>query len=97
MCFRGGGLIATFMSVPETSVHKDDGLVFGENDIGAAGEFFVIGGVDRKAVAGLVEQAAELDLGLGVFALYSRHIPGTAFFCQMISHGLGVIAFRCLA
>ena len=69
------------MSVPDATVDEDEGLVSGENDIGAAGEFLVIGGVDGEAITGAVEQAAELYLGLGVFALYPRHVPGTALFC----------------
>ena len=61
-------LLLSFMSVPEASMYEDNGLVAGENDVRAAGEFAVVCGVDRKAVAGAVEQAAELYLRLGVAA-----------------------------
>ncbi len=74
------------MPVPEAAMDKDDGFVAGKDNVGASGEFTVVRRIDGKTVAGTVEQAAELNLRLGVFAFDPRHIPGTALFCQVISH-----------
>jgi hypothetical protein len=74
------------VAVPEAAMDKNDGLVAGEDDVGATWKLFVVGGVNRKAIAGTVEQAAELNFWLGVISLDPRHVPGTSFFCQVIGH-----------
>ncbi len=74
------------MAVPEAAVHKDDALVFRQHDVRSAGESAVVGGVDGEAVAGAVQQAAELDFGLGVPALDPSHVPGALLLCQGVCH-----------
>ena len=80
--------------MPEAAVYKYHCLVTRKDDVGSSRQFAVVGGVDCEAVAGTVEQAAELDLGLGVLSLYPRHVPGTALFCEMIDHVL-VLSAEC--
>jgi len=37
--------------MPEAAVHKNDGIVFGQDDVGFPGELPVVRGVDSEAVA----------------------------------------------
>ena len=76
--------------MPETAVYKNHCFVAGEDDVRSSGELAVVGGIDRETVAGAVKQTAQLNFGLGVFALDPRHVPGTALFCEVIGHYLGV-------
>lgn len=47
------------MSVPEASMHKDDGAMFRKHNVGLAGQ---IDTVDPEAVSELVEERADLPL-----------------------------------
>ena len=49
----GGRHLAVFVPVPETSVDENDGAVFGQYDVGLAGE---VRNVEPEAVAGAVQQ-----------------------------------------
>lgn len=49
----GGAVFAAFVAVPEATVDEDDGFVFGEDDVGFAGEGF---DVEAEAVAEAVEE-----------------------------------------
>ncbi len=73
--------VAFAAAVPETAVDEDDRVVFREDDIGAAREFF---GVETEAVAEAVEEAAHADFGGGVFAADAAHVPGAAGFGEAV-------------
>jgi hypothetical protein len=60
------------VAVPEAAVDEDDGFEFGEDDVGAAGEFFV---VETEAEAEFVEEGADAEFGGGVFGFDAAHVP----------------------
>ena len=66
------------MAVPEAAVDEDGGFVFGEDDVGTAGEVL---GVEAKAVAHAVEEGADEEFGFGVFGFDAGHVPASALFC----------------
>lgn len=70
---RRRAVFAAAVAVPEAAVDEDGGFVFGEDDVGAAGEVF---GVEAEAVADAVKDGADEEFGFGVFALDAGHIPG---------------------
>lgn len=65
-------VLAAFVAVPEAAVNEDDGFVFGQDDVGTAGQFAV---VQPEAVAHSMQQGADDDFGLGVARADSAHIP----------------------
>lgn len=71
------------MPMPEAAMHKDDGFVFGEYDIGFAGEFFVV-----QAVAESVgmEEPPHQHLGLCVFPFDAAHIVGAGLRIVDVGH-----------
>ena len=60
------------MTVPETAVYEDDGLMSGKHDVRASGKVPV---VQRKAVPHRMQQFPDLDLGLGIAAPDPGHEP----------------------
>lgn len=67
-----GRAIAIFLDWAEAAVDEDDGFVFEEDDVGAAGEVF---GVEAEAVAHVVKEGADEELGFGVFGFDPTHVP----------------------
>jgi hypothetical protein len=74
-------VFAAFVAVPEAAVGEDDGFVFGEDDIGFAGEGF---DVEAEAVTEAVEEGADDFFGDGVFPADAGHVPGAAFFGEAV-------------
>ena len=71
--FREAECGTVFMAVPEAAVDEDDGVVFRQDEIGFAGQGFVIRPIDRKAVAETVEHRAQGEFRLGVAAADAGH------------------------
>ena len=74
---------ATFVSVPETAVDKDDGPVFAQDNVGCAGE---PAHVDPVAVTVRVQVTAHNQLGFGVLALDVRHALVPLLFAHSVCH-----------
>lgn len=70
VCLGNVGVFAAGMGVPEAPVYEDDGLVFGQDDVRAAGEVFAL---EAEAVAEREQEFADLELWLRIFAFYGRH------------------------
>lgn len=51
---------------------EDDGFVFGEDDVGFAGEVFA---VEAEAVAHAVEGGTDDDFGFRIAVFNTRHVP----------------------
>ena len=80
----GGGDFTVLVPVPETAVDEDDGAVFGQDDVGLAGEVLHL---EPEAVAGAVQQTADLPLRAGVLAPDLRHVPAALGFGKSIHRG----------
>lgn len=74
---------ASFVSMPEAAVDEDGGAVFGQHDVGAAGE---AADMDAEAEAIGEQKFAHNDFGAGVLALYRRHAAVTLFGCHSVGH-----------
>ena len=59
--------------MPEAAVDEDDGAVFRQDDVGPAGERFVLRAVDGEAVAEAVEHGSQGELGFGIPAADAGH------------------------
>ena len=71
------------MSVPETAVDEDHGLVFPQNDVGFAGDVLHVQAVTETV---LPEPFADEDFRLGVFAADVRHVQVTLGWGEMVGH-----------
>jgi len=80
-----GGTV--FMAMPEAAVDEDHGLIFGQDEVGFAGQHAVFRAVHREAVAEAVEQRAQGQLGLGVAAADAGHDLGAFFRTEDVGHG----------
>ena len=95
-CYLGGpevgvGLgnrvvFAGFMAMPEATVDEDDGAVFGKDDVGLAGEAFV---VDTEAEAQAPEGFAEEQLRLGGGGVDGGHVCVALGGCEGVGHYSG--------
>jgi hypothetical protein len=76
VAFRGRGVFTAFVPVPEASMSKDDGFVFGQYDVRLPRQ-----GADvfPEPVSGAVQYRADKNFGFGVFAPDSRHVPASLF------------------
>jgi len=70
-----GAILATPVPVPETTVNEDDGLVFGQHDVGSAWQLLP---VKTKAKAESMQQRADALLRGRVLAADAAHVPRTA-------------------
>lgn len=70
--FRGGGIFAAFVAVPEATVDEDDGAVFRQDNIRFPGQGF---DVFAEAVARPVQHRADEHLRPRVFAFDAAHVP----------------------
>lgn len=75
------------MAMPETAVYKDDGFVFGQHNVGMAGQLFIMQSV---TVALCMEELPHQQLGFGVGAAYLRHVVASCFLIMHIGHGVKV-------
>ena len=66
--FRHAEFAAAVVSVPETAVDEDHGLVFPQNDVGSAGDVLH---VEAVADAVLPQPFADEEFRLGVFAVHT--------------------------
>lgn len=84
--FRQPEVRTVLMSVPEAAVDEDDGAVFGQDDVGPAGELAVLRAADGEAVTQPVEHGPDKQLGLGVAPADAGHELG-AFLRAEDVHG----------
>jgi len=75
---------AAFVAMPEAAVNEDDGFVFGQNDVGTAGQFAV---VQSEAVAHAMQEGADDEFGFGVAGTDPAHIPTSPGFRKAIFAG----------
>ena len=73
--------VATFMSMPEATVDKDDSAVFAQYDVGMAGES---GMVEAIAETTGKEILAYKYLGACSLALYSSHAAVALLLCHLV-------------
>ncbi len=71
------------MAVPEAAVDKDDGAIFGEDDVWGAGQ-----GADVVAVAetGSEQSLTHFLLGLGITRADAGHIVVALERCEAVGH-----------
>ena len=81
-------VFAVFVAVPEAAVDEDDGAVFGEDDVGFAGEASV---VDAVAEAQAPEGFAEEQLRLGGGRVDGGHVLVALLWISVIRHLLAVV------
>lgn len=62
------------MAVIKAAMHENNSFVFGQHYVGRAGQFFV---VEFVAEPVRVEEFADGEFGLGVFATYAAHVVAT--------------------
>ena len=74
--FGHGGDFATFMAMPEAAIDENDGMPFGEDDVGMSRQF---GGMEAIAEAKRMEVVAHDNLRLRVFRADFAH-GGAALF-----------------
>jgi hypothetical protein len=65
-------------------VNEDDGFVFGQNDVGTAGQFAV---VQPEAVAHAMEEGADNHFWFRIAGADSAHVPASPGFCEAIFTG----------
>ena len=74
---------AVLVAVPEAAVDEDDGAVFGEDDVGFAGEAFV---VDAVAESQAPEGMTQLQLRLGGGGVDGGHVCMALFWSVIVRH-----------
>ena len=77
---------AILMPVPEAVVVEDDGAVFRQNDVGFAGEGFVLWAVDREAVGETVEHRAQDQFRLRFPPADAGQYLGALLRCEDVGH-----------
>ena len=85
---RGAGfgeykIAASFVSVPEAAVHKDDRFVFGQYDVRMAGKVFYMQAVTKPIGK---QELSDQHLGPGVFAFDAAHVEATGGDVVHIGH-----------
>jgi hypothetical protein len=83
-CFGNHKIFAAFVSVPETTVNKNDGFVFGQNNVGFSGQVFYIQPVPESVGK---QKPPHQYFRLCVFALNAAHVKGAGCFVVHIGHG----------
>lgn len=73
----------TVMAMPETTIHKDDGLVSGQNYVGLSWESSVVQPISKTA---FVEACANYYLRFGVLACNPGHHSRAGGFVYGIGH-----------
>ena len=73
--------VATFVSMPEATVDKDDSAVFAQYDVGMAGES---GMVEAIAETTGKEMLAYKYLGASSLALYRSHAAVALLLCHLV-------------
>lgn len=80
-------MFAVLVAVPVAAVDEDDGLVLWEDNIGAAGELFILRSVHGEAEATAVQERSQQAFRLGVLPRDPGHDPAAFFFVEDIRHG----------
>ena len=78
-CLRDHKVFASFVAVPETAIDKQDGFVFWEDQVGLAGQLFVVQAVTEPLGKKILPHQ---HLRLGIFRADAAHVVGP---------GLGVV------
>lgn len=81
-------ILASFVSVPEATINKDNGAVFAQYYVGGAGQAFDVYAV---AVAVGVQIMSHDQLGLCVLALDARHALVPLFLSHLVCHGAKIL------
>lgn len=71
------------MTVPETTVCLNDGLILGQDDVGSAGQTFP---VNPEPVASTMKALTQEQLQLRVFSFDAGHHPASSFSGNDVSH-----------
>jgi hypothetical protein len=74
---------AVGVTVPEATVHDNDGAISWKDDIRTTGE---PGDVKSEAAAHAVQNGPDLALGRSIPPADSRHVPTSAFWRQSVGH-----------
>ena len=74
------------MTVPETTVHKNDSFVFRQDNIRFPGELAIVSRIHREAIAHAMKEGTDQNLRLRIFVPNTAHVPGAAFRGEMV-HG----------
>ena len=82
---RYGGIITTFMTMPEAPMHENNGLVFGEHDIRSAWKIPCMQPVTESCG---MQRTADHHFGSGVLAADPGHHPGAGLLVDDIGHGV---------
>lgn len=76
------------MPMPEAAVHKNDGAVFGKNNVWLAGQLFQM---KSKTEACCVKRTPDKDFGLGVRSLDCSHHATAGRLVNNISQRLSTV------
>lgn len=82
-------MFTVLVAVPEAAVDVDDGPVFGQDDVGAAGKLVIERAVHGEAKPVAMEQGAQKAFGFGVLSRDPGHDPTPLFPVKDIRHLLG--------
>lgn len=80
---RSGSKAARVVAVPEASVDEDDHAKSRKNNVGLAGQLFV---VQAESVSHFVQQRPHHTFGTSVLAANTRHVVAALLRCQRV-HG----------
>ena len=75
------------MPVPETTMHKNDGFVFGQYNIGFAGEIFYVQAVTESVCK---KKLTHQHLRFRILAFYAAHIVGAGFRVVDVGHAVKI-------
>lgn len=81
--FRHDVVFASFMSVPEASVHEDAGAVFAQHDVRFSWQPWMVESVSESVRP---QEFPDKDFRLGVLAFNCRHIVVTLLYGQTVRH-----------
>lgn len=84
--FRPTEMRAVLVSVPETAMDEDHGVMFWQDDVGPAGKGFVFRTVHREAVTHAVQHGAQGEFGFRIAPANARHDLAAFFRCEYV-HG----------
>ena len=83
MRFRNHKIFATFVTVPEAAVNKNNGFVFRQNNVGLARQVFYIHSVPETFAEKVFPHE---KLGLGILSPDPRHVIAAGFFGMDVGH-----------
>jgi len=81
--FGHNKIFASLMPMPKATVYKDHGFVFGQHNVGFAGQVFHMQPVTKTV---FMQKLPHQHFGFGILAPYAAHIVAAGFFAVHVGH-----------